>query len=168
MFKASAGLGGGNAVRVKLGKLAGRRMQHGSGVNVGIVKSARYPTEVIGGKKVTRPPTVASVAFWNEFGTKRAPARPFMRNSYQQYLQDPRVKALLQRTLGAKSPTLSREAAEMLGLLLQGIMREQIRSPKIAPNAPATIAIKTKGKGGNTTPLIDTGLLRRSIDYKVT
>ena len=35
------------------------------------------------------------------------------------------------------------------------------------PNAPSTIEQKTKGKGGITRTLIDTGRLRSSIDYAI-
>ena len=35
------------------------------------------------------------------------------------------------------------------------------------PNSPKTVEMKTKGKGGKTNPLIDTGALRKAIVYVV-
>jgi len=49
-----------------------------------------------------------------------------------------------------------------VGAEAQGDVRKKFGSDDLAPNAPATIAIK-----GSSAPLIDSGQLRQSIDYVV-
>lgn len=53
-------------------------------------------------------------------------------------------------------------ALERVGLYVQGQIRQRISTGIPPPNAPATVARK-----GSSTPLIDTGQLRASIDYEV-
>lgn len=54
-----------------------------------------------------------------------------------------------------------------LGIKVQSDIKVKIGSNIQPPNAPSTINKKTKGKGGNTTTLIDTGTMRNAISYKV-
>jgi hypothetical protein len=58
---------------------------------------------------------------------------------------------------------------EKVGMTAQNFVRAWFTDPRNgwAPNSPATIKRKTKGKGGETMPLIDTGALRKSISYVV-
>ena len=172
MIKASAGLSGGPSLQRKIKGLEGKRF--GPDVIVGIVKTARYPRLKRGKWFSKDPPTVAKVAFWQEFGTKGGasgggwggpvPSRPFMRNSVNVYLKDQGLKKILRKWIDPANPVLGEQAAHELGLALQAIMRLQITHPirKYKKNRPVTIAIKK-----SDTPLIDTGLLRRSIDYEV-
>lgn len=55
------------------------------------------------------------------------------------------------------------------GLLAQNICRKWFTDAENGwpPNSPKTIDKKTKGKGGKTNPLIDTGALRKAIVYVV-
>ena len=55
------------------------------------------------------------------------------------------------------------------GLLAQNICRQWFTDAENGwpPNSPITIDKKTKGKGGKTNPLIDTGALRKAIVYVV-
>jgi hypothetical protein len=64
-------LKGGDKLEAKLKSMLGQ-LSKGEGVRVGFLESATYPYS--GG------PQVAQVAFWNEYGTKTSPARPFFRN----------------------------------------------------------------------------------------
>jgi hypothetical protein len=54
-----------------------------------------------------------------------------------------------------------------LGIKVQSDIKVKIGSNILPPNAPSTIYKKTKGKGGNTTTLIDTGTMRNAVSYKV-
>ena len=165
MIRSSAGLVGSASLRRKL---TGMTLSKTSpSVRVGIVKTAKYPKELRGGGVLKNPPTVAAVAYVNEFGTKKIPSRPFMRNSIDVYLKDIRVKLLLRAIITVENPVLNLQSAKLLGNLFVGIMREQVLNPLFPRNAPTTVMIKTRGKGGKTTPLIDTGLLRRSIDFEI-
>ena len=172
MLRAGAGLTGSLSLKGKLNGLGEKK--RGPDVKVGIVKTARYPSEQMKGRPgaATRknPPFVAQVAFWNEFGTrdgnqmfkKGIPPRPFMRNAVKEYLSSMEIKFLLHQHLNAEDPVLTVKAAKLLGALMAGIMQKGMRNPTFAPNTDLTKKIKK-----SATPLIDTGLLRRSVSFEV-
>lgn len=56
---------------------------------------------------------------------------------------------------------------ETLGAQIVGDIKEKIGSNIAPENAPLTIARKTRGKGGKTTTLIDTGIMRNAINYEI-
>jgi len=59
------------------------------------------------------------------------------------------------------------KAVTKLAIILRNTIVKQVTAGGFKPNSPATIRAKTK-KGRKDTPLIDTGLMRRSVDFKVT
>lgn len=123
-------------------------------VNVGFLPDANYPSE---GDKPAIP--VAQVAFWNEFGTKRAPPRPFMRETVAS--KSPRWGIALGAALRMSDYDPVPAMASM-GELIRGQMANTISNFKDPPLAPYTVA-----KKGFDKPLIDTGTMQRKIDFEV-
>jgi hypothetical protein len=113
--------------------------------------------------------TVAQYASWNELGTDdgRIPPRPFIRGF-----------------IDAKREQIGKTIDKLYGLVNDGQMdamttigrlgeygqsgiKSFIRHGDFVPNAESTVKKKTKGKGGKTTPLIDTGTMRNAIRYQI-
>jgi hypothetical protein len=92
----------------------------------------------------------ATIALYNDFGTRRIPSRPFMRATADD--EEDRVH-------GKK--TALRVYAEA-GARVTSETKKAITSWSIPPNAPSTI----KAKGVNN-PLIDTGHMRRATTFKI-
>ena len=116
-----------------------------SRLRVGFIDSATYPDGT----------NVATVAFWNEYGTERAPPRPFFRttiaNNKEKWVDT--VRKLVPLHGGNKSLL-------QLGELIKGDLVESILNWTEPPNAPYTV----KKKGFNA-PLRDTAQMSRSISY---
>lgn len=122
-------------------------------VRVGFLEDATYPAQ-------PKQPTlhVAQVAFWNEFGTSRAPARPFFRGMISRELGDWGDK--LGKFLKA-SDFDSDTALRALGTDVKDALTQSIaRWP--ADNAPSTVARKGFNKG-----LVDKGIMQDRTDYEV-
>lgn len=156
MAAGSFELVGGKNVEKALKELAAK-IGRGGAVSVGFIDKARYtPTDPRG--KPRKPQYVAQVAFWNEFGTSRAPARPFFRGMIVQ--QSPtwgdKLASNMKRT--------GNDTQAALGLLGENIQAALVRSIGNWPadNAPGTVAIKKFNKG-----LIDSGTMRRHVGMKV-
>lgn len=101
-------------------------------------------------------------AVWNEFGTRRIPERPFMRNAmrnnrhkYLQALRTSARKLLLGET--ALGTVLNK-----LGIVAQGDIQMEITTLMTPPNAASTIRQK-----GSSKPLIDTGAMRQAVTWVV-
>lgn len=139
---------GGDKFAKELGEI-GRRLSGPRVVRVGFLSGATYPD----GKPV------ALVAFWNEFGTRFIPPRPFFRNMIAAKKNEwPGGIATQLRLTGYNVDlTLQRTGAAIAGQLRESII--QTNSP---PNAPSTIA-----KKGHAKPLVDTGHMLNSIDHEV-
>lgn len=141
-------LKGGDRARVMLARI-GTALGKGATVKVGFLAGATYPDGL----------SVAQVAFWNEFGTSRAPPRPFFRGM-----------------IADKSPTWGKALAlnlkdtnyngeQTMGRMGQGIKDQLVQSIvefSTPPNAPYTIA-----KKGFDKPLVDTGVMQRTPDFEV-
>jgi hypothetical protein len=107
-------------------------------------------------------PSVAQVAFWNEYGTRIAPARSFIRSTVaekEKAIEDKKVEGLLGLYEGKKT---ARQAIASVALFLSESIKNKIKSNVPPPNAPSTLAGKVR-----TGTLIDSGLLLRSVDYEV-
>ena len=145
---------GGDKYEAALARIVAK-VENGSTVKVGFLDTASYPGGV--GKQSLK---VAQVAFWNEFGTRRTPARPFFRSTIQRQGADWGIKL-------AKAMRYyeldSRKALSALGLHIKDQITEAIATWSSPPNSPRTVA-----KKGFNKPLIDTGVMQRSVDYKVT
>lgn len=107
---------------------------------------------------VTRTLTVAQVAFWNEFGTKTSPARPFFRYMIAAKSSDwPDQFASMLKTTNYDAL----KSFELMGTIMSEDLRSAINDWP-ADNAPLTVALKGFNKG-----LIDSGTMMRSVDYEV-
>jgi hypothetical protein len=118
--------------------------------------------EDAGDKYPDHDATVGQVAMWNEFGTQDIPARSFLRDWADENAEKiaKQIGADYMRVLFAdedEEAALEKRGSEYSRQIVGRIKR---RIPP--PNSPKTLARK---KG--TTPLIDTGLLVKSIKGKV-
>lgn len=106
--------------------------------------------------------TVLDVGTWNEFGTVGIPSRSFIRDWVDGNRKRAQgiLKKLLQRVIAGE---LTEDAAlEQFGAWAKGEIQARIARGVPPPNAASTVKRK-----GSSTPLIDTGILRSSIDYEV-
>lgn len=109
--------------------------------------------------------SVVDYAVYNEFGTSRIPARPFMATTYDTYKDETLqlIDYLASRIfVGLVTPDY---ALRILGEYFQAKVQMTIRNAKewAVPNAPSTVAQK-----GSSSPLIDTGRMVQSVRYEVT
>lgn len=157
-------------------KLADIAAKAGNGhVLVGFMGGATYPNGT----------PVASVAFWNEFGTKgRAPKgiAPHAEAVAEGERREPQLRGgspprpFFRNMIAAKSPewadhlkqafaAANGDGARALGLMgeeIQGDVEQSINELTVPPLAPSTIRRK-----GFAKPLIDTSLMVKSVTYKV-
>jgi hypothetical protein len=110
------------------------------------------------------PATIGEVATYNEFGTSRIPRRSFVADWAD---ENEAVNADLMRKLSAglisgKVRSLD-EAMRLFGEKAKGSMVRRMGEGIPPPNAPSTIARK-----GSSTPGIDSGEVRKAVDFKVT
>lgn len=146
--------GGEKLVRA-LQRIAARIGDRTTSVDVGFLEGATYPA----GKGENAGLPVAQVAFWNEFGTKRAPPRPFFRAAIAQHSAEWGTelgKAVKQTDYNA------RNAMSIMGL----VIGDQIVASIVATNSPP-LAQSTIDRKGFDKPLIDTGVMQRSVDFVV-
>lgn len=104
---------------------------------------------------------LVDIAAFNELGTSSSPARPFMKQSFENH--EDRLKAACERvnrTINAGEG--AEHALQQLGVEIKGLVQEEIIEGGFTPNAPATIERK-----GSDTPLIDTGTMRQSVNFAV-
>lgn len=102
---------------------------------------------------------VAQVAVWNEFGTKKTPARPFMRSTVAK--KSPRWGNGLALAL-KKNGYDSQAALAVLGSVIVGQIQQSIDEWKDPPNAQLTVDLK-----GFNKPLLDSGRMRAAVAYEV-
>lgn len=159
-FKAiSANISGGSMLARRLREL-GEKLGKGTSVKVGFLAGAVYSgVHPIRGTKRFEGP-VATVAFWNEFGTKTAPPRPFFRNMIAQ--ESPTWARKM--SAAAKATKYNAHATmELMGLDMSEALTQSIATFSDPANAARTVAIK-----GFNKPLVDDGTLQRSVGYEVT
>ena len=108
--------------------------------------------------------SIAEYAYWNEFGTKNIPPRPFFRNAISDN-SDTWAKSISSqlKTMGVTDKNVVAKALRRTGKLMRSDIQQSISKGGFKPLKPATI--KRKGKA---TPLVDTGDMRNAISYKVT
>lgn len=165
---------GGAAIEKKLAEIA-RKVGRRETLKVGFLADATYSSGVDELRKTGQKFTakqkqrqakaaasglhVAQVAFWNEYGTKNTPARPFFRNTIE--AKGPTWGRAFGKNLVATNYNAEQSLAR-LGRGIQTQIREAINQWP-ADNAPATVAQKEFNKG-----LIDTSVMLRSVDFQVT
>jgi hypothetical protein len=147
---------GGKGLQAWLQNMAGK-LGTGGTVSVGFLEGVRYP----GGDDDDTPGlSVAQAAFWNEFGTSRAPARPFFRTMISK--QSPAWGYQLGQIAKATNYD-SQQVLNLMGRNIQGQLVESINEWQDPPNAPYTV----KRKGFNK-PLVHTGYMRQAVSFVVT
>lgn len=112
---------------------------------------------------------IADYASINEFGGYtedgvKIPERSFIRSTCDEQFQ--KWDAMVDQMKLDPSYSVERLLG-MVGAQMVGDIQEKIGSNVSPENAPLTIYIKTKGKMTKTTTLIDTGVMRKSIKYKI-
>ena len=131
-----------------------RRMREldGQSVSVGILKNAGKHNGV----------DLVDIAAWNEYGTSRIPPRPFMRLSTEKNAKKWANIAKTQVGRVIDGAPVS-QAMDFIGSVAKGDIQEVIGDRSLlAANAPSTVRRKK-----SDAPLIDTGRLRQSVDYRV-
>ena len=123
------------------------RLQFGR-VEVGFFVGTKYKT----GKDVT------TVARNNDQGTKRIPERPFM---------IPAGNKAANKTINITVNSIAggmdeQQALSKAGIMLKNAIQREITNLKEPPNAESTIL-----KKGSSNPLIDTGLMRSKVEWKL-
>lgn len=105
--------------------------------------------------------SLAEVAAYNEFGSSDTPERPFMRQSFERH-EDVLHAACEDVNDSLAAGDTVEHALDTLGVVVKGLVQNEIREGGFAPNAPSTIRQKKSDQ-----PLIDTGHMRQSVNYIV-
>lgn len=108
--------------------------------------------------------TLVEVATWNEFGTERAPSRPFMRKTADENRRRVGIlgEGFLKKIIDGSVTTQG--ALNQIGLWFAAQVVKTINTSKgwAKPNAQSTIDAK-----GSSHPLVDTSHLRKNIKHIV-
>lgn len=127
--------------------------------------------------------SIAKYAYWNEFGTKNIPPRPFFRNAISDN-SDTWAKSISSqlKTMGVTDKNVVKKALKRTGQLMRSDIQQSISKGNFKPLAPETIARKegrlqelkrlkkagqTIKKSQYTIPLKDTGDMFNAISYEV-
>lgn len=104
---------------------------------------------------------VAYVAVVNEFGyaPHNIPSRPFFRTMIAE--KSPQWPAQIAGVFKDNEYD-SRKTLDMMGVIIEGQLKDSIVNGGWAPNAPSTVKRK-----GSSTPLVDTTLLTNSVSHEV-
>lgn len=104
---------------------------------------------------------LVEVAAANEFGDSNRPARPFMKQSFENHEKELQTACdKVNKVLNSGGTTET--ALKQLGVTVKGIIQDEIATGEFAPNAESTVARKKSRK-----PLIDTGTMRQSVNYVI-
>ncbi len=130
----------------------------GPSVKVGFFSTARYPTDR-GGQ------SVAEVAYFNEYGTRDIPERPFFRQAIR--IGRPQLRKLaareMKRANGAARPDrVSDRLLRSAGERFKNIIQQRIVDLRTPPNVPATVERK-----GSSNPLVDEGVMRAAVAWEI-
>ena len=145
---------GGTKYKAALEKIAKLRM----GVKAGIPGNAT----------TTDGQSIAEYALFNELGTSRMPARPFMRDTANQKQSE--WLQIMAHKLNYESieKNNAEDALGLTGEMMTANIKETIQHGQFVPDAPATVEAKARGgKMEPDHPLIDTGQMLASVTYEV-
>jgi len=117
-------------------------------VRVGVLENATYPDGT----------PVAMVAFWNEYGTRTSPVRAFFRTTVSE--QKKNWVLSVQNLMKIHSDP--KQVMGLIGVHMQEQIVQSINTWSDPPNSAYTIA-----KKGFDKPLVETGVLMRSIKSEV-
>lgn len=128
--------------------------------------------------------TVAEVATWNNFGTKHIPERPFFSKAIEdnkQKIKDLVAQAVLQRKNPAAFDKVGMAIVSMIrDSIVNGDWKENAHQTKVDALPPSLRRAWDYGKPGtnlhkkaeeaikNKKPLIDRGIMLKSVSYVVT
>ena len=119
------------------------------------------------GATTTDGKSIPMYAAYNEFGTSRIPARPFMRTTANEH-QNEWCETLAGALKGEILKDNAKGAMGLVGEQMKAHIQQPIQKGSFAPNAPRTVANKrAKGKVEPDHPLIDTGQMLASIISEV-
>lgn len=104
---------------------------------------------------------LVDIAAYNELGTSTIPARPFMRQSFENH-EKGLQNACDEVNAKISNGSTAMQALETLGNFGKALVQNEIRNGEFEPNAPATIRKKKSEH-----PLIDTGYMRQNVDFKI-
>lgn len=121
------------------------------GIEVGFFASAKYMDGTF----------VAAVAAWNEFGTKRIPERPAIRQSIKSNAKN--LLGIVKKNIDSKIMVIDRKIADKIGTSQGDAQQKSMIDLKEPENADSTL----RQKFPKTNPLVNTGMLIRSITHKV-
>lgn len=104
---------------------------------------------------------MTQIAAFNELGSSDTPARPFMKQSFENHESELQAACNVVNNTIANGGT-AEQALNKLGVFCKGLVQQEIVDGGFAPNAPSTIRRK-----GSDTPLIDSGAMRQSVNFVV-
>jgi hypothetical protein len=146
-----------------------KKITSGGVLRMGFLEGAKYPErtnarflKAVGSKATpTVVPSIpiAQAAFWNEYGTSRAPARPAFRTTIAKKSKDWGGK------LGKAIIATDYDGRKALALLGQD-MRDDLENAIAQWSSPANSPLTVKIKGFDK-PLVDSGDMQRAPDYEV-
>ena len=119
------------------------------------------------GATTTDGKSIPMYAAYNEFGTSRIPARPFMRTTANEH-QNEWCETLAGALKGEILKDNAKGAMGLVGEQMKAHIQQTIQKGSFAPNSPKTVANKRrKGKVEPDHPLIDTGQMLASVISEV-
>lgn len=130
------------------------RKLDGKTVSAGILRDA--------GKSKKGVP-IAEYAIYNEYGTSRIPSRPFVRIASDENKDawHAVAEAGIDRIIAMQGSV--NDCCKKVGERMRDDIKKVIgNKSKLAPNAPSTVRRK-----GHDKPLIDTGLMKSKVNYRV-
>ena len=125
-------------------------------VEVGVFASAKYPDGTL----------VAAVAAWNEFGTRRGgkihiQERPAIRQAVKNH--ESKLTTIIKKNVDSKKMVVDKTLAGKIGMSQVGAIQKSMVDLKQPENRPSTLRTKFP----KTNPLVNTGMLIRSVTHKV-
>ena len=105
--------------------------------------------------------SLAEIAAINELGSSDTPARPFMRQSFENHEAELKAGCEAANRI-VNSGGSAEQALQQLGAMAKGLVQDEIVNGDFAPNAESTIQ-----KKGSEQPLIDTGTMRQSVNFVI-
>lgn len=129
-------------------------------LHVGILSGATYQGEGDAGQAGKK---VAEVAYWNEYGTQKIPARPFFRNTIEEKKEE-WVQAVASEVKRGQSIENALTAA---GDNITADIADTIKQGIEPALSETTLANRKKKGHTSTTPLMDSMTLIKTIDFEV-
>lgn len=125
-----------------------------------------YGMEVVAGMlkdsgKAENGASYVDIATWNEYGTGRIPSRPFIRIAADtnKAAWAKMAQQCVNNVIDGGNP---RDAAQVVGHRMVEDIRKVFGSSELKANAPSTIA-----KKGRNEPLVDSGEMRRRVNFRI-